>query len=680
MNEMKPVKGERGRGLRKGNRKSPPEMHPVPSVQPHAENPPPRARPEKEEQHYGERYFRNLIESTKDLIAVLDRDLVIRYLSPSVERISGYTVEEALGRGALEFFHPKDLNAVVGEIARELEEKGVAENIQFRWRHKDGSYRWHEATVFDLLEDPDVRGIVVNARDITDRKRAELALQESEERYRRLVETSPDAIVLTDMTGKILMINRAGTALLGYDDPGEITGRNVLEFITPEDRARAIESMRTRPPGGGARREEYVLVRRGGQRMWAEISASLLRNAEGRPAGFIAITRDITEHKRARLGLERLNRCFLSLGHNSMENIANIVTTGADILEARFAHYGRVEKGKHYLFSTLEAEKGFALQEKPERHLVFRLLRRGHDGPVLKEDVEAEGLALDPEATARRCGEILSYCIKLKGEPVGDLCFFFEEKGRFTPADMDILIMLGRAIAIEEDRWLHEQGLRDFIDVASHELRHPLALLSGFSELLHEHGGEMEEKLREEALSAIRLSTERLTNVAEGLVKASLLERQLFTIERREVDLPVLAEGAVMEMRARFPKRDFKVSYPPRMPRLPVDPARIHDVLIILLENAVRYSPEGCDVEVLLESETDGVLVSVLDRGRGVEERNRSRIFERFYQEEKAQYHSQGLGLGLYLARQIVEGHGGRIWHEPRPGGGSIFRFFLPFP
>jgi len=627
-----------------------------------------------------EGFFRALIESTNEVIGVLDEHLNIRYLSPSTERISGYSVREVLGQNALSFFHPDDAGELAERLAGELLEKGMADNVQFRWRRKDGSYRWHEATVFDLREHPAVRGIVVNARDITDRKRAEAALQESEERYRRLVNTSPDAIVITDISGRILMINQAGTALLGYEDAGEIVGKNVLEFIALEDHARAVASMRTRTPGESARREEYVLVKRGGHRIWAEISASLLRDAEGRPAGFIAITRDITEHKKARLGMEKLNRCFLSLGHNSMENIASIVRTGADILGAQLAHYGRVEKGRFFLFTSQEAEKGFLPRENPDRLLAYRLLRRGEEIPLLREDLRRQGLEEELEEICRDFGEILSYCVKLKGEPVGNLCFFFSEKRQFTPADMDILIMLSRALAIEEDRWLYEQGLRDFIDVASHELRHPLALLSGFSELLEEHGTEMEESARKEALSAIRLSTERLTNIAEGLIKSSLLERQLFTIERREVDLVVLAEGAAMEMATRFPERDFQVSCPRKAAFASVDPGRVHDVLIILMENAVKYSSPGSPVEAVVEPGEEGVLVSVLDRGKGVEEENRSRIFERFYQEEKAQYHSEGLGLGLYLARRIVEGHGGRIWHDHRPGGGSAFRFFIPHP
>ncbi|MEJ5187563.1 MAG: sensor histidine kinase, partial [Candidatus Geothermincolales bacterium] len=98
----------------------------------------------------------------------------------------------------------------------------------------------------------------------------------------------------------------------------------------------------------------------------------------------------------------------------------------------------------------------------------------------------------------------------------------------------------------------------------------------------------------------------------------------------------------------------------------------------ILLENARKYSPAGSEVEVSVEAADEGAMVSVMDRGVGIAEEHRERVFERFYQVEEAQHHSKpGLGLGLFLAKRIVEEHGGRIWHEPRPGGGSIFRFVI---
>ncbi len=626
-----------------------------------------------------ERYFRAITENAYDLVVVLDEDLKIRYLSPSVRRISGYSLEEVQGMSSLDFIHPDDVPSLVDRFMGQLQAGRVTERAEYRWRHKDGTYRWQEAVACNLLDDPAVRGIVVNARDVTERREAETRLRESEARYRSLVETSPDSIVVTDLEGWITMANRSAVEILGYRDQAEVLGRNVLEFIALEDQARAAESMRTPVGEEGFRREEYILVRADGTRRWVEISASLLRDAWGRPTGFIAITRDITESKLARSRLEALNRTLLSLGHDAISNIFNIVLSGREMLNARMARYGRFRGGRFETFVSEKPEEGFRVCEKPDDCLCYQLLQRGLSTPVSIKDMDLSMAERDPDFSSLNPKEILAYPLHIKGKPSGCLCFFFADERSFTAADIDILIMLGRAIAIEEDRWDYQEGLREFVDIASHELRHPTALLSGYAQLLKEHEGQMDETTRAEVIEALVSSAERLAEVSDGLVHASMLERDHFTIRRSKQDLVGLVRRIVSEMGARFPEREFHIKVKGEMGTCSIDPLRIHELMVILLDNAVKFSPPDTEVEIEVEAHPGGVLLSVLDRGKGVREENRERIFERFFQEEQALYHSEGLGLGLYLARRIAEAHGGRLWYEPRPGGGSVFRFFVPY-
>jgi PAS domain S-box-containing protein len=626
-----------------------------------------------------ERYFRALIENSWDIIVVLDEDGTLRYLSPSAERVSGFTPDEWLGKNPVDFIHPDDLQRLYEVMPEQLREKGRTNVLEYRWRHRDGSYHWHEAVAYNLLHDPAVRGIVVNARDVTERKEAERALRESEERYRTLVETSPDAIIVSDLEGKIIMINPAGAAMLGYESAAEVTGKNIFEFIALEDHARAWESMRDRPEDGAARREEYTLIRRDGSRIRAEISASLLRNAEGVPVGFIGITRDITDRKKMALGLERLNRCFLSLGHDPLENITNIVLAGGEILGARLARYSRRDKGKYFIFNSMKAEKGYVPVDHADRFICHHIITTRAAGPLLHRNLEPGIFPSDPDVAELGLKEGLFHLITLKGEPIGCLCFFFDNEKKYTAADLDILIMLVRAVAIEEDRFDYEEGLRSFIDIASHELRHPLALLSGYSEFLQEQYRELDDRTRKEILQAIGESSRRLNEIGEGLIRASLVERKRFEWKREAADPVELVRGIIEEMRERFPERKFHLTVEGEIGRHPLDPAGLRDVMLSLLDNAVKFSPPETEVEVILRKDAEGLEFRVLDRGTGIAEEYRSKIFDRFYQVEEAQHHSRpGLGLGLYLARRIVEDHGGSIHHEPRPGGGSVFRFILP--
>lgn len=626
-----------------------------------------------------EKYFQALIDNTYDIIAVLDADGSMRYLSSSLERVSGFTQDERTGKKAFEFFHPEDLPGVAEAFARGIQQPGFTDMLEYRWQHKDGTWHYQEAIATNLLDDPYVRGIVVNSRDITDRKRAEQALRESEERYRSLVETSPDCIILSDLNGKILMVNRSGAVLFGYQKVEELVGKSVIELIAPEDTQRAMNSMRTRPETGLARSEEYAMVRKDGTRFFVEISASLLRNAEGKPLGFIGIARDITGRKRAEERLQKLNRCFLSLGTDPLENIQKIALTGGEILEADLVRYGRMEKGSFDIFSSMQADKGFMPLEKVEDYLCYQLLSSGALRPLTYEDLDKELFERDPDVRAYGLRSCLIHPINMRGEPTGCFCLFTRESRTFNRVETDILAMLGRAISIEEERWAFEENLRDFADIASHELRHPVALVTGFAETLEEHGADLDEETRREVINAIKQSAERLNRMVTGLLNLSLVERERFFFAKRGEDLGSLIELVVKEMKVKAPGRGFTVSMAGDTGECQVDPERFHDLMVILLDNAVKYSPEDTEIEVTVEPAAGEILISVLDRGVGVPEEHRERIFKRFHQVEEAQFHSKpGLGLGLFLAREIVKAHGGRIWYEPREGGGSVFRFTLP--
>jgi signal transduction histidine kinase len=221
--------------------------------------------------------------------------------------------------------------------------------------------------------------------------------------------------------------------------------------------------------------------------------------------------------------------------------------------------------------------------------------------------------------------------------------------------------------------------MRDFLDIAAHELRHPATLLKGYAVTLREYGDRMDEEARSDALRAIEKGADRLVGVVEELLEAARVERNRLRLELREVEPGELARRAVEEMRERFPDREMELRVAPGLEKVRADAERLVRLLIILLDNAVKYSPRGTPVELVVERNGDAALFTVLDRGRGVPEEDRERIFERFYQVEDVLHHAgPGLGLGLYIGRSIAEAHGGRIWYEPRLGGGSIFRFTIP--
>jgi PAS domain S-box-containing protein len=499
-----------------------------------------------------ERYFRALIENAHDIIAVLDSEAVMRYLSPSMERISGFTNQERLGKSAFEFFHPDDLTGSMEAFLRGLQQPGFTEMVEFRWQHKDGSWHTEEAVASNLLDDPDVMGIVVNARDITDRKRAE------------------------------------------------------------------------------------------------EI-------------------------------LEKLNNCFLSLGPDPMENIEIIAIGGRDVLEGQLIQYGRRDKGVTSILSCSSEAEGCVYVDNPRRHACFNLLDAGLSEPLILTDIAGSPFFEGTEENKIRPISCLAYPVILDETTRGCLCLYDSAIRVFQKEEIDILGMLARAIGHEEERWSYEEYLRDFIDIASHELRHPVALVIGFIETLESQEAELDERTRREIIDAIKQGADRLDKLASGLMNISLLERDRFFIIKRGTVLRDLIGQATAEMEVRAPERIFSFSIDEDIGICNIDPERVHDLLVIILDNAVKYSPEGTGIEIEAERAEERIIISVLDRGIGIPEEHRDNIFDRFHQVEETRYHSKpGLGLGLYLAREIARNHGGMIWHEPREGGGSIFRIVLP--
>jgi signal transduction histidine kinase len=158
----------------------------------------------------------------------------------------------------------------------------------------------------------------------------------------------------------------------------------------------------------------------------------------------------------------------------------------------------------------------------------------------------------------------------------------------------------------------------------------------------------------------------------------SLVEQGRFTFQKVDSEVLPLVRTAMSDMKARGVDNEITARVADNAGWSLVDPEKFVQLLVILLDNAVKFSPPTSPIEIEVEPRGDETVVSVMDRGIGVSAESRELIFDRFYQVEDVQHHSSvGLGLGLYLALEIVQAHNGQIHHEPREGGGSIFQFSI---
>jgi PAS domain S-box-containing protein len=188
-----------------------------------------------------DRWLRSVVENSSDILKIVDPDGTLRYASPAFERMLGYAPEEAIGMmNVLDHVHPDDLPHVREETEKALSEGGITTNkAEYRFRHKDGSWRWLESVGTYLLDDQAVRGVVVTSRDITERKETEEVLRRNEQYFRSVVQNASDVITVLEADGTIRYVSPAVEKVRGYP-PEEQAGTNAFDAVHPEDKQRAL--------------------------------------------------------------------------------------------------------------------------------------------------------------------------------------------------------------------------------------------------------------------------------------------------------------------------------------------------------------------------------------------------------------------------------------------------------
>lgn len=312
------------------------------------------------------------------------------YANAEAERITGYTREELKSGSLFDSIYTDD-RALVGQLTSELlKDQPVLGRDEVRIVTKSGEVRWVSLAGRPVELDGQA-AILGTAIDITARKLAEQALTENEELYRSLVETSPDAIALADMDGRFLMVNQRAAELTGYATPDELVGRDLFEFLAPEDRQRGRENTAMTMERGRGPEAEYTIVRRDGTEFSVAITASRIDDAEGRPRAFLGAIRDLTDRKRSEEAERRVER-LESLGHLA----GGIAHDFNNILTAILGNIGMARRAlrrdQSLALRKLDAAEGSVVNAKRLTQQLLTFSKGGmivtealHLGPVLRE-------------------------------------------------------------------------------------------------------------------------------------------------------------------------------------------------------------------------------------------------------------------------------------------------------
>jgi len=611
-----------------------------------------------------EERFRLLAEHSSDAIIRLGLDGSRRYASPAMQRIQGHTPEEMAAGEFGKFVHPDDRPAVQAALAQ-LRQGAVDESvISYRHWHKDGRYIWLEA-ISRLVRDAETGRpleIVTSVRDIDRRKRAEVALHESEDRFRFLVDTVQDyGIYMLDVTGRVKSWNSGAERIKGYRTE-EIIGQDFASFYTAEDQA-AGEPARALAAAArlGVYAAEGWRVRKNGNRFWASVVITAAHDLDGKLVGFAKITRDLTERtveeEQRQLIVEAVPNGMLIVDEQGMITLAN------SAIERIFGY-----------------ERGAMLGKSIET-LVPQSYRHGHLAlrAAFAGDTAARSMAAGRSLTGLRAdGSAIPIEVMLS--PVAT------PRGRIVVATVvDITARRAAEQALQGATVAAEAATRTksaFLANMSHEIRSPMNAILGMLQLLL--GTELTARQRDYGTKA-HSATRSLLHLLNDILDFSRIEAGRVDLEIRPFSLDTMIGEISGILSATMGTKDLELvfSIDPDVPEhVSGDELRLRQVLLNLIGNAIKFTQAGEITvwvrQVAQDAGYSEIEFAVRDTGIGIAPEQLSAIFEEFGQAEASTTRRfGGTGLGLSISQRLVSLMGGSLAVESEPGVGSRFHFTL---
>jgi len=219
----------------------------------------------------------------------------------------------------------------------------------------------------------------------------------------------------------------------------------------------------------------------------------------------------------------------------------------------------------------------------------------------------------------------------------------------------------------------------DFIGLVSHELRSPMTVITGAINTALTEAERLSPEETHQLLKDAALEADLLSNLLGNLLELSRVQAARLVLHAEAIDIKRVIQSAVEEVKRQSSAHEFMVSVPRKLPPVYADPLRLERILYNLLENAVKYSPQGGEIRVSVKQEKEHLVIGVSDQGIGISPADQAKLFRSFQRlEEFKPGRARGVGLGLLVCRRLVEAHGGQIWVKSKPGQGSTFFFTLP--
>jgi PAS domain S-box-containing protein len=668
-----------------------------------------RKRTDEQLRESEERY-RIAIEHSNDAVTLV-REGRHAYVNRKFLEIFGYdNPEEVIGGDHSLTVHPDDLE-MVREYSRERQRGDpVPSQYEFKGIRRDGTQINIEASVTAIMLHGE-RLTLACLRDITERKRMERTLQESETKYRELTESLDEVVYeASPVTFESNYVNRAIENVYGYTAEEWLKEPGLWEnSIHPDDRERVLAEFAEAAVKAKNEVIPYRIVRKDKSVRWTEDRVSFDADEEGNVASMNGVMYDITERKKAEEELSAYREHLEDLVQQRTTELKSVNEQLSLLLESLpIVIFTFEAKGEHrslYIGKGIAAITGF----RPEDFASDQYLWVGRIHPEDKPEIiegfsrifkegqhEREYRWLTADGMYRWFRDV----IRLVRQSGGDEDYFVGVMQDITSLKKSIEDMkLARDLAEASDR-----AKTEFIANMSHEVRTPLNAVMGFSEVLQDElfgtlNSKQHQYLREiiDAGKQLVATITNIVDISEIKYGDRRLELSRLLLKDALFSLMHLLEENAAKHKVSL---NLNMGLPPDT-IIEADPKKLHTILFQLVDNAVKFTPEGGNVSVSARRITGSELpfsgfddlgsqnhtsksgvfagISVTDTGIGIKETDMPRLFREFEQLESPYTKKYGgVGLGLALVKNLVELHGGRVWVESEYGKGSTFAFSIP--
>lgn len=513
------------------------------------------------------------------------------------------------------------------------------------------------------------------------------AWREEEARFRATFELAAVGIAHVGLDGRWVRVNQALCDIVGYP-LNELLPLTFQEITHPDDLGADLEQAERLLSGEiDTYAMEKRYIRKDGSAVWVNLSASVVRDNWGKTQYFIAVVEDI-ERRKATEAVLSAAKAATERERAQLETVFQSVDDGIIVTD---------NKGRFLLVNEAQARIcGYESAQEMQRNLeyfasVFELHRPG--GQLLSLEAWPISRVLRGETlhnwelNARRTDTGQEWCFSVSGAPI------YNDAG-----ELILTVVVTRDVTAQkrleksrEDLLLREKQLREeaeksnqlkdeFLAVLSHELRTPMNVIMGWSSVIA--SSQLDESTLGQAIKVIQRNSRLQMQLIEDLLDVSRIIAGNMRVEMQDTDFKEIVDAALTAMRETAAARSIEIVWRPEHDSALIhgDPSRLQQVVSNLVSNAIKFSREGSRVEIVLQPQDSKYVLSVRDFGQGIEPEFLPLVFERFSQADSSSTRrSGGLGLGLAIARHLVELHGGKIEARSEgPGKGAEFKVSLP--